>query len=444
VPLVLAQLTSPELDNAEHDVPGRLSADFAYGYGLTFASDERGGTAVHRDAYGSAVRTPDTQAWVEASHYDVFGAPRDGQRQPGSDDPRLPRFGYRSELALGPVLDLRARVYDADLGRFTTRDPLLSGPPKPGQPANPYLYANNDPVNFTDPLGTLAVAPLSGGQFRNVVPAAPAPRRPSATAVLTSALVLGARGGDNTTLHTAATFAATDYLIDQIAAVRGLEPLDIGIEEKLPGSPKDLLWHSQPPDWNRYGKADIFLEYEIVLPRTVYIWEVKSAIDHGPIWATARAIAEGQWYVNNFNMTQNVGANGRVAELGQGMFTPLYVSLFPTAPQYPDIIVLSPPNTDGAVIYDHDNNNRNDFPDVPVYAYIRKGKKGKASRDLYQVSGPVPAQAVQRQFELAAFSGLGVHLTTSPADLEAAAVIGGLGAILLRIAAEFLELGGAG
>ncbi len=145
--------------------------------------------------------------------------------------------------------------------------------------------------------------------------------------------------------------------------------------------------------------------------------------------------------MNNFNITQNVGPSARVAELGQGMLTPLYVTLFPAAPQYPDIKVWSPKNTDGAVIYDHDGNNRKTPPGVPVYAYERKGKDGKVSKNLYQIAGPVPAQAVQRQFELAAFSGLGVHLTTSPADLEAAALVGGFGAILLRILAEVAELG---
>lgn len=466
VPQVLAQLAAPELDNAEHDVPGQLSADFAYGYGLTFASDERAGIALHRDAYGSAIRTPDTQAWAQASHYDEFGTPRDDNDerarsdprehgelrpvpsqqdrhgQPGTDDPPLPRFGYHGELALGPVIDLRARVYDTDLGRFTSRDPLLSGPPKPGQTANPYLYANNDPVNFTDPLGTLAVAPLGGGQFKTVIPATPAPPRSHATAVLTSAIALGAPGGDNTTLHTAATFAATDYLIDQIAAVHGLFPLDIGIEEKVPGSPKDLLWHGKPPNFSRDGKADIFLEYEIVLPRSVFIWEVKSAIKNGPYWATARAISEGQWYVNNFNVTQNVGPNAREAQLGPGMLTPLYVTLIPTNPLYPSIIVESLKNAAGAVIYDKYDNNRG-FP-VPIYVYRRTKATGKKSMDLYQIRGPVPAQAVQRQFELAAFSGLGVQLTTSPAVLTEAAGLAGLGAILMRIATEFFELGGAG
>jgi len=39
----------------------------------------------------------------------------------------------------------RARAYDPDTGSFLQHDPIPS--------ANPYAYTDNDPVNFTDPLG---------------------------------------------------------------------------------------------------------------------------------------------------------------------------------------------------------------------------------------------------------------------------------------------------
>ena len=50
------------------------------------------------------------------------------------------------------MLYLRARAYDTELGRFTTRDPLAV-PVVPGQVVNPYAYASNDPLNVTDPRG---------------------------------------------------------------------------------------------------------------------------------------------------------------------------------------------------------------------------------------------------------------------------------------------------
>ncbi|WP_376741161.1 RHS repeat-associated core domain-containing protein [Streptomyces galbus] len=41
---------------------------------------------------------------------------------------------------------LKARYYDANIGRFTQPDPS-------GQEQNPYLYAEGDPVNRIDPTG---------------------------------------------------------------------------------------------------------------------------------------------------------------------------------------------------------------------------------------------------------------------------------------------------
>ena len=42
------------------------------------------------------------------------------------------------------------RAYDAGKARWLSRDPLLLG----GGSLNFYTYAANDPINFTDPLGT--------------------------------------------------------------------------------------------------------------------------------------------------------------------------------------------------------------------------------------------------------------------------------------------------
>jgi RHS repeat-associated protein len=59
------------------------------------------------------------------------------------------RFGsLRLSETLG-IYDLRARVYSPRLGRFLQRDPagMVDG-------TNPYMYALNAPIDFTDPWGT--------------------------------------------------------------------------------------------------------------------------------------------------------------------------------------------------------------------------------------------------------------------------------------------------
>ena len=57
IPQILSQRAEPSLDDAEHDRPGRLDADFSYGYGRTFACSEHDSAAFHTDAFGSAIRT---------------------------------------------------------------------------------------------------------------------------------------------------------------------------------------------------------------------------------------------------------------------------------------------------------------------------------------------------------------------------------------------------
>jgi RHS repeat-associated protein len=152
IPQILTQLASPRLDDAERDRPGRLTADFAYGYGRTFASWADGAAVFHMDAFGSTLRTEDTEPWAQADGYQAFGAPEPGGEQRDVQRPELPRFGYRGELALRDMIYLRARSYDSALGRLTTRDPVTP-PPGSLRLANPYAYAGNDPLDLTDPSG---------------------------------------------------------------------------------------------------------------------------------------------------------------------------------------------------------------------------------------------------------------------------------------------------
>ena len=167
IPQILSQDARPSLDDAEDERPGRLSADFVYGYGRTFASSSRDAAILAHDAFDSAIRTEETEAWAQAEAYDAFGTPDlpPAPGAPGSHGspadhqlpraPELPRFGYRGELAQGPMIYLRARAYDSSVGRFTTRDPVTPPPGQAGtaRSGNPYAYTGNDPVNFTDPTG---------------------------------------------------------------------------------------------------------------------------------------------------------------------------------------------------------------------------------------------------------------------------------------------------
>jgi RHS repeat-associated protein len=82
--------------------------------------------------------------------FDEFGEP-----ETGTGTSSAGRFGWlggkqrRTELSSG-VIQMGARSYIPSLGRFLTPDPV------PGGSANPYDYANQDPVNGFDLEGTCA------------------------------------------------------------------------------------------------------------------------------------------------------------------------------------------------------------------------------------------------------------------------------------------------
>ncbi|MBA3943347.1 MAG: RHS repeat-associated core domain-containing protein [Herpetosiphonaceae bacterium] len=87
---------------------------------------------------------------LKAINYDPWGQV-EGTTQPGS-------FGFTGELqdVTTGLVNLRARWYQPNSGKFVGRDPftgLLTLP----QTAVPYTYVENTPVNKVDPSGNLAV-----------------------------------------------------------------------------------------------------------------------------------------------------------------------------------------------------------------------------------------------------------------------------------------------
>ena len=87
----------------------------------------------------------------ESYAYDAFGVAYEGQFQ------RVNEYGYngkRLDPAVG-LYDYGFRDYKPMLGRFTTLDPIRDS-------FNWYVYCNNDPINFTNPLGLLPETPGTG------------------------------------------------------------------------------------------------------------------------------------------------------------------------------------------------------------------------------------------------------------------------------------------
>jgi RHS repeat-associated protein len=98
------------------------------------------------DARGSVIRTDptNTDVVVGPTAYSPTGSTGTTS---GAD-----RIGYRGELTSSNLINLRARNYDPETSQFTSQDPLDGVNGTPGV-ANPYQYADNDPLNRVDPLG---------------------------------------------------------------------------------------------------------------------------------------------------------------------------------------------------------------------------------------------------------------------------------------------------
>lgn len=132
---------------AELDATGALVSRFVAGYfergGSTYRliTDERGSVRLVVDASDGSV--------VQRIDYDAFG------RVVNDTNPGFQPFGFAGGHYDPDTRLVRfgARDYDAEVGRWTTPDPIGFR----GRKTNLYAYSGNDPVNQIDPTGLAAV-----------------------------------------------------------------------------------------------------------------------------------------------------------------------------------------------------------------------------------------------------------------------------------------------
>lgn len=94
---------------------------------------------------------------VERLSFDAFGLRRDAGNWtvPGTAIvPLSTNRGYAGHEHLDGVglIHMNGRIYDLQLGRFLTADPLIQAP-RNSQSLNRYSYVVNNPLTLTDPSG---------------------------------------------------------------------------------------------------------------------------------------------------------------------------------------------------------------------------------------------------------------------------------------------------
>ncbi len=130
-----------------------------YGGGQEVAEvlrDEQGGTLgsprtryLHPDALGSIEAiTDETGATVASIEHDPFGATRSGDAANTGVHTDFTGQEFDAELGL---VNMRGRIYDPKMGRFTTADPFVTMPVGVG--LNRYAYVFNNPLRYIDPSG---------------------------------------------------------------------------------------------------------------------------------------------------------------------------------------------------------------------------------------------------------------------------------------------------
>lgn len=123
-----------------------IQTTYTYGDDLIAMNEAGAHFYYHYDGLGSTRQLTDDNGAVVASYtYDGYGNPI------SSSGAITNMYGFTGEQQYGEadnLVYLRARYYEASLGRFINRDPI-----RYGGGMNMYVYVHNNPINFVNPLG---------------------------------------------------------------------------------------------------------------------------------------------------------------------------------------------------------------------------------------------------------------------------------------------------
>jgi len=120
---------------------------YIYGNGRIAQMDGSATDYFLTDALGSVRQlTGSSGAITYARAYDPYGVVTATSGASGTP------YGYTGEYTTNDLVYLRARHYDPAMGRFLTRD-TWGGNDNNSITMNKWVYANANPINYTDPTG---------------------------------------------------------------------------------------------------------------------------------------------------------------------------------------------------------------------------------------------------------------------------------------------------
>jgi RHS repeat-associated protein len=124
---------------------------------------------LHKDRLGSLTTITDENGLdAQARGFDPFGKPRDGDwtdRAPATLGSTISDRGFTEHEHLddSQLIHMNGRIYDYNLGRFLSVDPVIQAPGN-SQSLNPYSYIMNNPLAGTDPSGYECVSDQAHGE----------------------------------------------------------------------------------------------------------------------------------------------------------------------------------------------------------------------------------------------------------------------------------------
>jgi RHS repeat-associated protein len=140
----------------EEIVDGLSTVTYSYGHDLVSQNREGDFRFYQYDGLGSTRGLSNSAGVVTDTYdYEAFG---EVLNETGTTDNNYKFTGEQFDSSLDQYY-LRARYYDQGVGRFTQQDTYMGNNSDPVS-LHKYMYANADPVTYTDPTGNMSLASI--------------------------------------------------------------------------------------------------------------------------------------------------------------------------------------------------------------------------------------------------------------------------------------------